>query len=433
MLAENKKLHYECQWHQHQQLNIYYHNLWAKRCGYHWNKNTCRDGYVDVERKNIMMARLFTTGLGQACFFILSCWILSPSPNQAQIFPSVNLFTSYTDNLFKSSNKRADWINQVYFDLDYIFNHSFNLYYNGNANQFNENDDLFSQTHTVGLGYVKQWDTRNLVLLGIDLSTRRGKSAYEYRDMVDVSTYINAKLYLPFKLLARGGYMINGQQFLNASTYNFFDQTAFFKLSRSLPSLTTIQIYSALGLKTYAQNTQTNSTSLPERSDPSRNLLQWVGRFKIAQSLGSYTGLQIEYRKRTNLTGQSRYTNITLYNPNDDLFGDRYSYQGDTISTTLKHIAPANIILESSGRLEHRQYTNRLALDQENLPLASGATRKDKRQTLKLAASKDVHLAHGPAKSVRLQLEWLYHHNASNDFYYNADENTYTAGLNFTF
>jgi hypothetical protein len=390
-----------------------------------------------------MIARLATSGLGYASSlmlnrwtlscWILGCWVLAPTLSQAQIIPRVNLNTSYTDNLFQSYNQRSDWINQAYIDLDYVFDGPFNLYYNGSANQFNENGDLFSHTHQLGLSYVKQWDQRNLLQIGTDLSTRLDRPVYQYRDMVEASTYINAKFYLRPEWLARSGYSLSYLEYLNAGSYSFFEQSAFFQLSRFLSSRTTVQLRTELGLKTYAQSANTEDILLPVRAGESRNLLQWVGRFKVAQSLGDYTGLQIEYRKRANLSGRSRYTDVAFYNPDDDLFDDRYSYQGDSLGATLKHIAPLEVDLEASGQLESRRYTGRLALDLVGEPLPSGATRQDTRQTLRLAAGKDFYLNQGPAQTVRLQLEWLYRNTDSNDPYYSADARTYTAGLSFEF
>lgn len=373
-----------------------------------------------------MIARLATTSLGPVAIIVrhgivrhgivryglagcllLSCWLLAPTASQAQIVPRVNLYTSYTDNLFQSYNQRGDWINQAYIDLDYAFNSPLSLYYSGSANQFNENDDLFSHTHRLGLGYAKLWDERNVLQIGADLSTRLDRQVYEYRDMVKASSYINAKFYLRPQWLARTGYTASYLEYLNAGAYSFFEQAAFFQLSRFLPSRTTVEVRTELGLKTYAQSGSTDDIFLPVRAGASRNLLQWVGRLKLAQSLGAYTGLQVEYRKRANLSGRSRYTDVEFYNPDDDLFDDRYSYQGDSIGTTLKHIAPLEVDLEASAKIESRRYTGRLALDLIGEPLDSGATRKDTRQTLRLAAGKDFYL-NGPAHAVRLQLEWLY-------------------------
>ncbi len=287
---------------------------------------------------------------------ILLLLVLGPAAQApAQLMPRANLYSSYTTNLFQNYNQQAAWITHAFIDLDLAPSQALNLYYTGSANVFTEYEDLFSHTHRAGLSYVRPGEDLNLLYVGTELALRLDRPLYDYRDFLQAEAYATAKVYLRPTLLSRTGYSLRYQEYLNAGDYSFFEQEAFAQLSRFFSTRTTLQWHGELGLKTYARNTNTLASTGPTRSGGDRNLVQLMSRFKVAQSLGASTGLQLEYLERVNLAGQSRYTVEQIYNPDDDLFDDRYSYDGNEFRTTLKHLAPWGLQVEMSGRSERRR------------------------------------------------------------------------------
>ena len=77
------------------------------------------------------------------------------STANAQIIPNVNIYATYTDNLFLSSSQRSDLVNATYVDLDYLVNEDLSFYYTGSTSVFSENADLFAHLHTFGSSYSR--------------------------------------------------------------------------------------------------------------------------------------------------------------------------------------------------------------------------------------------------------------------------------------
>ena len=370
--------------------------------------------------------------LNKIIFFAILATI---APAAAQIIPRVNLYSSYTDNLFQNYNQQSAWISHAFIYLDYVPNADLNIYYSGSANVFSDYEDLFSHIHRTGVSYMRLGEDkdRTTFYAAAELALRLNRPLYDYRDFLQAETYANFKTYLKPTLLSRCGYSLRYQEYLNADDYSFLEQVIFAQLSQFLPSRTTLQMHAELGLKTYAREASSDTAAIPVRTGSDRNLIQLITRLKIAQALGNNTGLQLEYRKRTTLSGQSRFSSEQFYNPNDDLFDDHYSYKGHEWRSTLKNLAPWGLLVELSGRLEHRNYTGRPALDLEGFLVAEAAARADKRKTMALSAERTFYLQEGRVREIRLQLEWLYRDIESNDAYYQTDSQVYATGIQIEF
>ena len=370
--------------------------------------------------------------LNKILFFAILATI---APAAAQIIPRVNLYSSYTDNLFQNYNQQSAWINHAFIDLDYLPNADLNIYYSGSANVFSDYEDLFSHIHRTGVSYMRLGEDKDHTTFyaAAELALRLNRPLYDYRDFLQAETYANFKAYLKPTLLSRCGYSLRYQEYLNAGDYSFLEQVVFAQFSQFLPSRTTLQMHAELGLKTYAREAASDTAAIPVRTGSDRNLMQLITRLKIAQALGNNTGLQLEYRRRATLSGRSRFSEKEFYNPNDDLFDDRYSYNGHELRSTLKHLAPWGLLVELSGRLEHRDYTGRPALDLEGFLVAEAATREDNRKTVALTTERTFYLQEGRVREIRLQLEWLYRDIESNDAYYQTDSQVYATGIQIEF
>lgn len=360
--------------------------------------------------------------------------LIDLSPAQAQVTPRVDLYSSYTDNVFNNLNRRADWITRADIDLDLTPSPAFNLYYSAHASVFSEQTELFSHTHSLGLGYQRPFNDRDLFYAGAQVAARLDRSAYDFRDFIEGTTYASIKAYPRPDLLLRGSYNLDLRDYRNEPDYGYAEQSAFLQLSRFLPSRTTLQAGVELGLKTYLRGAKANTDqTLTARTGSGRHLMQLIARAKIAQSLAQNAGLQLEYIRRANLAGTSRFADTQLYNPDDELFDDRYAYEGHSGRSVLKYLAGGGVQLQATGRWERRHYPGRPALDLDGFLLDSGATRRDIRRSLRLAAERSFYPTSGLASQARLRLEWSYLDTDSNDLYYDTAAKTYTLGVEFDF
>lgn len=364
------------------------------------------------------------------CWSVLVLTLVTTAGAWAQFVPSINLYTSYTDNLFQTHDGQSDWITQAYIDLDYAPSGPLRFYYAGNASVFSQFEDLFSHTHQAGLSYYKPKGENDLLYGRARLSARLDRAIYSYRDFVQGEVYGLGKFYLRPTLLGRGGFALRYWEYVNERDYSYIEQEVFGKISQFLPSRTTLQADSELGVKTYVRaRPQDPRTLLETRSGNGRSLIQLVSRFKVAQALTQGTGLQLEYQHRANLAGQIRFADPNLYDPDADLFDDRYSYAGHHYRTALKHLGVWEVELEASAQWEQRRYQGRPALDLDGIFIGDGVTRKDRRTTLAMGLERSF----GWEREVVVQLDWLYREVDSNDPYYSGVSQTLSTGVQFGF
>ncbi len=338
----------------------------------------------------------------------------------------LNLYSSYTDNLFQSSQPHADWVNLLYADMDWSLAANTSLYYTGNARFFRQYPELFNHAHALGLNYTRDGQAGELHA-SASLATRLDRRRYDYRDFAGGSAFVEAKRYLREDLVGRAAYTLRLQEYLNVSRQSYLEQNAYFRLTRFLPSRTTVDLRAELGVKSYLQR---GEEFLPG-ADRGRHLVQGAGGLKLAQSLGGRTGINLDYTRQHSFSGQGRFLFGPLYDFDDELFSDRYSYQGQTLGLTLKHLGLWGSQLELNGQLGSRDYVERLALDLEGFPLSLDEKRRDRWRQLEVELVRYFQPARGPGFEVGLH--WSRRRTNSNDPYYDARVNTYSVSFEYAY
>ena len=390
--------------------------------------------------------------------YLPACLVALISTAEAQVALNADLYTTYTDNVFLTASQRGDLMQSAYIDFDYQLDADLSLYYSGSANAFSENPDLFNHLHSLGASYARPLGAAGLFFSDVSLSLRLDRPLYDYRDFAAGRAFASFEPYLHPELISRLDYTLSYQNFLNAASYSYREQHLDAQLTHYLPSRTTLQLNGELGLKSYLQET----------GQPSRNPLLWGAHLKAAQSLGANLGLQLAWHHQGILTGQSRYADWFWYDPNelfddrykaktkskaywydpdefykapppsqaywydpDELFEDRYSYDGDQWSATLKYLAPLNCELAASFHRESRLYSQRPAYDLAGV--LTGESTAETRHTARLGLARAFYLDSTSFREMALELEWLYRTVASNDAFYDTDAHAYSAGVQFGF
>lgn len=338
----------------------------------------------------------------------------------------LNLYSSYTDNLFQSNQPRADWIHLLYADLDWGLAANTSLFYTGNASLFGRYRQLFNHAHTLGLNYQRDGRAGE-VHAGASLATRLDRQRYDYRDFAGGSAFVEAKRYLREDLVGRAAYTLRLQEYLNVSRQSYVEQNANARLTRFLPSHTTVDLRAEVGIKSYLRH---GEEFLPGAKQ-GRHLVQGSGGLRLAQSLGAGTGINLDYTRQHSFSGQGRFLFGPLYDFDDELFSDRYSYQGQTLGLTLKHLGLWGSQLELNGQLGSRHYVERLALDLDGFPLSLDEKRRDRWRQLEVELVRYCQPARGPG--FEAGLHWSHRRTNSNDPYYDAAVNTYSASLEFSY
>lgn len=342
----------------------------------------------------------------------------------------VEAYTSYTDNLFQNANRRSDWMTSARIDLDFTPLPNLGLYYTGDTRIFTEYGDLFNHIHLLGMSYMWKARENRLFYTGLATSTRRNRSSYQYRNYIQGGGYVTGKLYLQPELPLRLGYQLRLREYDYMPDFSFAEQIIYAQLSRFLPTQTTIQGGVRIGLKTFTQSESTTSadSDLQPRAGGKDNLAQFMLRLKIAQTLKTGIGLQVEYQHRLNLMGGNRYVDRD-YNPDEKLFDDHYSHEGGEWRSTLKYVRNEDLRISVTGRSVREQYDLQPAMDLDGIP--TGAMREDRRNSVLLEAVKTFPVSGSWVRDVQLHLGWYYADTDSNDPYYHTESQTYSVGAQF--
>jgi len=208
---------------------------------------------------------------------------------------TAEMVTGYTDNLFRSYGKRADWIQQVYVGLDYG-GPGLAAYYTAEASFFAQYDDLFTQTHVLGVSAAWSGSRRRRVSGDLSLALRAGQPGYEYKDYAEVDGYLAGKFYLRPALMLRTGGGLRLRQYRHARDFDYVEPTIYGQLSRFLPTRTTLVAGVDLGVKAYLRTgdraTDGGAPTYVRTSDDNTQTqaTTWV---KVAQSITPNTGLQL--------------------------------------------------------------------------------------------------------------------------------------------
>lgn len=328
------------------------------------------------------------------------------------------LVTAYTDNLFQSHTERGDWIQQVSFDLD-TARPGMAAYYTGQMNLYSEYEDLYTQSHTIGLSTSRSGSDRRLLTGDLSATLRAGRSAYDYRDYVELDGWLAGRTYLQRSLMLRAGAGLRRRDYRHAQGFSYLEPSAYAQLSRFLPTRTTVMLGLDAGLKRYLGEASDDSTAIYVRTwdDDAQALVSLWGR--VAQSLGPRTGLQLQYTRQSLWAGAPRYRRPEEYDPVGELFDDGYSHSGHEVRATLKHRGLAGVDATLVAHWNRRTYEGRPALDLEGLPIADDDVRRDRRTGLRVRLDRRLSPRQLPAlRGVTLRLEGSLLETSSNDPYY---------------
>jgi len=355
-----------------------------------------------------------------------------PAMAQGPVGVGAHVVTAYTDNLFRSYSERSDWVQQVYLDFDYG-GPGLAAYYSVEASLFAEYEDLFTQTHAIGVTASKPGPDRRLVTGDLSLAMRAGRPDYRYKDYTEASGYLRAKRYLGPSLLLRGGTGLRVREYGHAGDFSYAEPTAYAQVSRFLPTRTTLVAGLDLGLKVYLRAagdpTADNAATYARTSDGDAQA-QATAWLKVAQSLATRTGLQLQYTHLDLVAGGTRYRRTEDYDPTEELFDDGYSRSEHELRATLKHRDAAGFDLMATARRARRHYEGRPALGLDGLPVGWDQDRQDTRTALLVRVDRDLTAsAPAPVAALALRLEWSLLTVDSNDPYYDASTRVYSAAL----
>jgi len=367
------------------------------------------------------------------------------TPASSEVLKKVSVGTTYDSNAYGSHAGDADYVSQLDLYLGYRKGgerSETEFYYSGNGNLFAQSGARNFAANSLGVVYARRLgEGRSGFSVGGAVSLRKNREAYDIYDYAGAQAAANVKYYIDSTVLVRSSYRVRWRGYWNYDLGSYTEHYLSAQVNKFLATKTTLRGDLSYGYKDH-QAPQTVSTgySGSRRGETSpRSLVvdprvpdegQLVAGLQIAQSLAEKTGLRVRYQVRSNTTtgvdappvGQS------VYLDDDEIFNDRYDYEGSEWTARLTQLLPWQLTLVFEAGHESREYDGREALDLAGTASDAGARRSD--QTGFAAAS--VEKAFAPGVSVSL---WYgFDRNRSNDEYYDyGGRHAVSAGLNLAF
>ncbi len=225
--------------------------------------------------------------------------LLWSAPSEAQLHPSVFIMSSYSDNIYGTAARQSDLMTNTFVNLDVDLPAYGTLYYTGSASVFDENDDLFSHTHSVGAGYVPLVTESGALWLDAEVSTWLDHPNYGHYD------YVQGDVRLQWVQLQPSwhpdvGYTLRYRAYPRASGYGFVEHLLSGTAEQSLAGFVA-ELDGDLGLRRY-------SSEIADPSDPpedgNQSYVQLALSAEARRELSTDTSLRIRYRWLQDVLGR---------------------------------------------------------------------------------------------------------------------------------
>ena len=352
-------------------------------------------------------------------FFSVLIAIFLSASTSAQIELSLRTTNYYDDNIYNSSYKVSDFVNNLTLSSAYnIASESQNLqlYYIGGVNYYQQNLNKSSNSHKAGIVETLLFgEDENTLNAGVNYSFRNNRDNFILFNYNQLSVYANYRHYLSENSTIHGGYLFNKINFESFESFSHYENKIFLKYSNTFETKTTLMLGTELDLKDYIL-----------KINQSSNRTTQLGLYlQLAQSLGENTGISGYAFYRKNLESSSRYIysdEFVYYE--EELFNDVYSNDGYEVGLTLTQLISSRLTAKFQTMYQTRNFSNLPAADEYGYELSQN--RMDKQFSAGIGLQINLYkLIPGASANIN----WNFINNASNDAYYKFDNQILAIGL----
>jgi hypothetical protein len=377
-------------------------------------------------------------------------WLIPVINVQAQIQVQTGISQAYDDNPFRLVEPVASWISIADLGLQYDFDHV-SLSYEGSFTRFDEileHNFYWHQASLFGGGEKIKWSMYfEQSINGMDYTL------YDHTAAVGTFDYqLNTST---MKFYGTGIVTYNYYPQLS-EVDNFYLHTNI-RFNKSFRTRTSLLAGLGISYKYYPNSTVTAApvlSLLPSlsgqgggyrggfggNSDGSYQIysstessytsqLQWWVR--LAQSITSFTGLALQYKRWITLDGYNRYVSGIIYDYNDEsaLFDDPMGYELRSVQVELTQLLLFQSILKLGYERNTKNYNVQgIYTDQETY--RESPLREDQNEYISVSLRKSL-----PWDEMLLDFELLYQWllNNSNSYWYNYRSNNLALQINLYF
>jgi hypothetical protein len=354
----------------------------------------------------------------------------------AQVSIKLNSNSGYTSNSFPNYKDQPDY----YSTLNALVGNDWiggdtgtRLYYKGAVYSYKNYSERTYQKHGFGLDWYRYINEENNKFnVGLDWEKRFQHETYKWYEGNEFSAYLQLKLVLTPSLFSYYGLNFQQQNFDNLEAFSNWTSTAFIRLSRFFNTGTTVILEGNYLSKTYTpagkENQALDFAEIVTVGDGSSQ--QAVGLIRLAQSLGTTTGLSIQGLIRHNTTNSVRYlgNSYGYYYSDEEIFDDPFGYDSQELQISLKSYLPWQIKVSFGSALILKHYHSRFAMDLNGDILDENTLRDDQRYNAWMGLQKSIGVSKG-LLPLTLALNYYFIQNNSNDPYYDYNSGFFSFGI----
>ena len=357
-------------------------------------------------------------------FLLLSMGIIQAN-SQTKIV--LKQSAGYLSNSYFSSNENPDFSITSAVDfrqgikLGEILS---DVYYDVKWTQYQNDTERQNLQHIIGAATSLKMDSaKTIFYVGGQLSFSDYRNTYDWLDRREGSLFLSMKRYLRQNIIFRLGYQLLRQSYSDLAEFNHTEHQIYNQLNVFFQTGTSLVGYLQYGLKNYAPIPGELAIDYPDLPIQMPGVDQLVMSLRVAQSLGTATAMQLQYRHRLNpglATGTALMLDDEAIFTEDELFADPYGFTGPELSWQATHYSSSKMKWELGINAHNRQYTNRRVYDLDGNLNDVEKYRQDQRYIFWGRVSRSF-----PQKwdlnSIRIIAEGGYLLNSSNDNYYDFD------------
>jgi hypothetical protein len=356
-----------------------------------------------------------------------------------QIQLKTEFYGGMTDRAFPTINGEPEQYTSLSTTLhrDWMNNQSgLRLSYKGNLTAYRQIADRRYHHHDLGIQVYHLFNDRSRLDAGISGARLFRTGAYEWTERHSWTAFLRLKHLISDQVYLYLGGALDRTRYHELSPFSNDQGSLYIRMSRFFNSGTTLIGETDWMFKTYQPE---HTVALPAGFGEivtigSGSAQQLVTMLRLAQSLGTRTGISLEALYRHNLTSMSRYMGSTsgIFYSDNMLFDDIFGYNSLESTLTLKTRLPGGFNISTSAGYKDKSYALRQALDLNGTPFEDGRLRSDHRITANLTLSKAISLSDSVHPlTVSLYAGWVT--NRSNDPYYDYSSTHFSFGLSYGF
>ncbi|MGA9120929.1 MAG: hypothetical protein WB699_16300, partial [Bacteroidota bacterium] len=327
--------------------------------------------------------------------------------------------TMLDDNTFNNSYQIADRISEATLNAGHLWEGDMSLVDATAAGALNyfalaPSRTFYSLMGTVRAQTLLDAEGGNLLEATAQYGVRNNRDEYTLFDHRQFAASLGGREYVGDSWTIKEAYTFRLATFPSLESLNYAEHTLALQGGTTWSTRTTFIARVEYGIKTYitadSSGLRTSGSGRHSSSLSSPGVSQLVGSLKIAQGITGKTGISLLGQYQGSLAKESRYVSFGEGTVSDDeLFDDRYGYDGPLFNLGLTQIAGDDVRLQAAASYQRRLYTLRPALAMDGITVLA-LQRIDERTAFSLEAIIDL-----PLGGTTLSLLYEYIVNSSND------------------